>query len=160
MTQQHNHARLTETEKRLPTNVGDTVMTNPENVNIITIGTFERIGGTSWVAGFQELYVIDTAGRMNFTGRLRRTVQVIATATLEKVGGGADLAQLAIAINNVERSKTVAATKNKDPTALTSIGIFQLAEGETIQAVVANMDTTANILVSTANLSVTIGAII
>jgi len=160
MTKQHINAGLAETVKRLPVNVGETVMVNPENVNIITAGSFVPIGGTSWVSGTLNEYTSNTAGRMIYTGRFRRSIQVIATATVEKVGGGADLSQLAIAINNIERTKTVSGTKNKDPTALTSVGVFQLTEGESIQVFVANMDTTANVLVSTANLSVTIGSII
>ncbi len=160
MTKQHINAGLAETVKRLPVNVGETVMVDPENVNIITPASFVPIGGTSWVSGFLNEYTSTTSGRMIYRGRFRRSMQIIATATVEKVGGGADLAQLAIAINNIERSKTLAGTKSKDPTSLTSIGIFQLTEGESIQVFVANMDTSSNVLVSLANLSITIGSII
>ena len=153
MTTQHVNAKISEIIKDLTTNVGDTFLVNPTVAIVTTIGTFVPIGGASWLSDILEKFTSDTAGKLNNSARIPYMVFCIITATLEKVGGGADLAELAVAINNVERTKTVSGTKDKDPSTLTSFGAFDFSEGETAQAFVTNQSTTANILVSNAALT-------
>jgi len=154
MTTQHVNAKISEIVKDLTTNVGDTFLFNPTVAVITTAGVFVPIGGTSWLSDILERFTSDNTGKLNSSGQFPFMVFCIITATMEKVGGGADLAELAVAIDSVERTKTVSGTKNKDPSTLTSLGAFNIQEGSTIQAFVANVDTTANILVSSGALTV------
>lgn len=159
MSVQHVNSKLSELEKSLPINVADTFLVNPAFVVIPAPKTFVAIGGVSWQSDFLRQYTVDTAGKLNYSGPFARDVLIIAAATMEKVGGGADLMQLAVAIDGVERTKTVAGTQNKDPTSLTSLGIFRITTGQTIQAFVANDTTATNILVSTCAVSVISAAV-
>ena len=126
----------------------DTSLTASQTVTIGTAGVFVAIAGVNWVSEVIERFSTNTAGLATYLSPISTKAQVAITATLEKVGGGADEIQLAVCVNGVVSTKTISGTKNKDPTSVTSIGIFTLNTNDTIQAFVANIDSTANIIVS------------
>lgn len=126
----------------------DSFLSASQTVTITTAGVFVAIAGTNWLSDVTERFTTTTAGLMTYDSSISTKSQVAITATVEKVGGGTDLIEIAVAFNGTESDKTMAGTKNKDPTSLTSIGIFTTVATDTFQAFVANIDSTANIIVS------------
>jgi len=123
----------------------DMFLTTSETVIITTQSVFVPINGVNWVSDVEERFTISSAGVMTYLGLVTTKGQIMISATVAKVGGGADEIQLAIAINGNEAVKTVVSTQNANPTSLTSIGVFDLAENDTVQAFVANDGSTSNI---------------
>lgn len=126
----------------------DSFLSASQTVTITTAGVFVAIAGTNWLSDVEERFSTTTAGLVTYLSPISTQSQVAITATVEKVGGGTDEIELVIAINGSTVAKTISGTKNKDPTSLTSIGVFTLTTNDTIQAFVANIDSTANIVVS------------
>lgn len=136
------------------TKTTDTFLTASETAIISVAGTFVAIGGVNWSSDVSERFSTTTAGLATYLSPVDTKSQVSITATVEKVGGGSDLVELGIAINGTVVTKTIAGTKNKDPTSVTAIGVFTLTTNDTIQAFVANIDTTTNIVVSRSTVNV------
>ena len=129
----------------------DTFLTAQETVTINTAATFVAIDGTNWSSDVDERFSVSTSGLLTYLSMVPTKSQISITATVSKGGGGADLLQLAIAINGTEVTKTIVGTQNADPTSLTSAGLFTLSENDTIQAFVANDSGTTNIIVDMSN---------
>ena len=110
------------------------------------------IAGTNWTSDVENRFTTDTAGLVTFIGLEDEDVFVSATATLEKVGGGADLIATRIAINGTTSAKTGGGTESTAPTQTTSQGLFTLSTGDTIQLYAANTGSTADITVTIANM--------
>jgi len=136
------------------TKSADVFLTSPETVVITTPGVFEQVAGANWSSDVAERFTATAAGVVTYISEISTKGQVSLSATVEKIGGGTDEIELAIAIGGTEVTKTISATKNKDPTTLTSIGIFTFNTGDEITMKVANIDTTANIIVSRASINV------
>ncbi len=136
------------------TKTADTFLSASQTVTISTAGVFVAIAGTNWLSDVTERFTTTTAGLLTYDSSISTKSQVAATATVEKVGGGTALVELSVAFNGTEVDKTMSGTKNKDPTSLTSIGIFTTDTTDTFQAFIANIDTTANIIVSRSSVNV------
>lgn len=130
----------------------DAFLTATETVTIGVAGTFVAINGVNWSSDIAERFTISTAGLATYTSEVPTVCLVTTTATVEKVGGGADEIEMKIAINGTVVDKTVSATENATPTTIPSQGSFNLVENDTIQTFVANIDSTANITVSSADM--------
>ena len=136
------------------TKTADSFLTASRTVPIATSGVFVGIAGTDWSSDILERFSSTNTGILTYLSPVSTKAQVIATATVEKVGGGSNLIEMKVAINGTIVNKTVGATDNTQPTQVTSQGLFTLNTNDTIQAFVANQDTSVDIIVSNANLSV------
>lgn len=131
---------------------GDGFMTAAETVTITSSGVYEFINGSNWTSDVQAHFTTSTSGIITYTGLDTMDVEIIATATIEKVGGGSDELCMKIAIDGTVSDKTISCTDNTSPTSVTSIGLFTITNGQEIRLYVANIDGTSNITVSIANI--------
>lgn len=119
------------------------------------------VGGVLWVSDVLQRFESDTSGMLTSTSLTDSNFLSLCTATVEKVGGGADELDLAISINGattgVAFDKSVASTENNNPTSLTSQRLDNISTGATIQAYVRNTDSNSNIIVSRCNLTMVNG---
>lgn len=118
------------------------------------IGVYVAVGGVNWVSDDAHRFTTSTSGLLTYIGLETVDVNITATSTVEKVGGGSDVICSKIAINGIVSDKTIACTQSTAPTGIVSIGLFELATGDTVQLFVGNEGSTANIEVSTANIIV------
>lgn len=133
---------------------GNSFLTTTETVTISDIGVFVAIAGTNWSSTIAERFTTTAAGILTYIAETDINVQILLTSTIEKVGGGTDQLCARIAINGTTQSETESCTENASPTSVTSQGLFNLSNGDTIQGFVANVDATANIIVDLSNLSI------
>lgn len=132
----------------------DTFLTSTETVAISSAGVFVPINGTNWSSDISERFSTTSTGIGTYDSPINSKSLVITTATVAKVGGGADEIEVKIAINGTVIDKTVSSTDNASPTSVTSQGIFTLTATDTIQVFVANIDSTSNIEVSSATMTI------
>lgn len=133
---------------------GDVFLTASRTTPIAMADTYVTIGGTSFSSDVSERFSTTTGGVLTYLPEFDSQTLVIMTATIEKVGGGTDQICGKIAINGTESDKTISCSENASPTTITCIGLFVLSESDTIEGMVANVDATADIIVSAANISV------
>jgi len=124
----------------------DAYLSATQNVVIGTQSAFVPIGGTNWLTDVNDRFTVDTDGLITYVSPIPSKCQVLMSSSLAKDGGGGgEQIDLAIAINDTVIVKTITSTKNSDPSSLTSIGLFDLSETDTIQAYVTNQDGTTDI---------------
>jgi len=126
----------------------DGFLTASETVTISSTGVYVPIGGSNWATDINDRFTVSTGGLVTYIGLRNIEVEVMAFSTVEKVGGGSDKICSKVAINGVVSDKTVGCTQNTTPTGITSVGLFTLSTGDTMQLFVANEDSTADIIVS------------
>lgn len=132
----------------------DLHLTSSRTVPIVTAGVFEDVNGTSWVSSLSERFSTDNAGTVTYDYERDSSVFIIITATVEKVGGGTDQLALRISVDGVDIEASQSVTDNKTPTSLTSALVTTISNGEEIKARVANIDSTADIIMSECKISV------
>ena len=134
--------------------VSDAYLSSSETVTIGAISTFVAVAGANWLSTLGKHFTVDTGGLITYTGLSDIDIFIIATATVEKVGGGGDMICTRIAYNGVDQVRTNACTDNTSPTSVTSHGLFTLSKDDTLQLYVANTQSTSNIIVDQANITV------
>lgn len=134
--------------------IGETYLSSSQTVTINTAGVYESIDGGNWLSDIAELFTTSTAGIITYIGEQTDDFLVQGTATIEKVGGGADQLAMRIMKNSTTSAKTQSVTENSTPTSVISQGVFQLATNDTVELVVANIDSTSNVTASFSNLIV------
>lgn len=137
-------------------NRGDLFLENgSETVTVVAASTFYEIGtpsgGANWNGDVQDRFIFNSAGYLTYIGEQTIDVQVIATATVEKVGGGSDVIEMRIANNwtagNSGLAKSKSQTQNAQPTSITSVALTTVSEGDTIRPIFANNGSTSDIIV-------------
>jgi hypothetical protein len=128
--------------------LADAFLTSSETVTIGSIGVYVAVGGSNWSSDITDRFTVSTTGLATYIGLNTIDVEVSIVSTVEKVGGGADKIGSKIAINGTVQNKTIGVTENATATGLSSIGLFTLVTGDTLQLFVGNEDSTANIIVS------------
>lgn len=128
--------------------LADAFLTSSETVTIGSIGVYVAVGGTNWDSDISDRFTVSTGGLATYIGLNTIDVEVNIVSTVEKVGGGADKIGSKIAINGTVQDKTIGVTENATATGLSSIGLFTLSTGDTLQLFVGNEDSTSNIIVS------------
>ena len=130
----------------------DVFLTSSRTVTINTIGVYEPIAGADWSSSIASRFTTDTAGIVTYTGLSTIGVSIGSPSTVEKVGGGADKICTKIAIDTgsgfAVQDKSLGCTENATPTGVISAGFFTISTGDKIQLFTANLDTTANVIVS------------
>jgi hypothetical protein len=136
----------------------DSFLTASRTVPIASAGVFVAINGTNWSSDVSERFTSTDTGILIYLGEKNIRSQVVGTATLEKVLGGADQICLRIAVNGTTSAKTQSCTENNAPTSVTSQGLFTLAsavvgthDGANNAAVLT--DTTASFVTSGSGLT-------
>ena len=133
-------------------NDADAFLTATETVTIGSIGVYVAVAGTNWSSTISERFTVSTAGIVTYIGLDQLELEIQASATVEKVGGGADKICTKIAIDTgsgfVVQDRTVGCTENSTATGVISMGFFAIATGDQIQLFVGNEGSTANIDVS------------
>ena len=150
----HNNIFVDNSTKNTEVVAGD-YLSASQTVTIGTIGLFVAVGGTNWLSETALRFTASTAGLFTYIGLETVDVTVMAVSTVEKVGGGSDTICSEIAKNGTVEGKTIGCTESTAPTGITSMGLFELATGDTIQLFVANEDSTSNIIVSNSNVIIT-----
>ena len=128
--------------------LADAFLTSAETVTIGTPGLYVAVGGSNWSTDIADRFTVSTGGLATYIGLNTIDIEVSIVSTVEKVGGGADKIGSKIAINGTVQNKTIGVTENATATGVTSIGLFVLSTGDTLQLFVGNEDSTANIVVS------------
>lgn len=127
----------------------------PQVVTISSTGVYVAIGGAEWDSDIGNHFAVSTAGVITYFGLESGDVQILATTTLTKVGGGSDLICTKVAINGTVVDKTVGCTENSSPTQVTSQLLVALEENDTIQLFVGNEGSTSNVEITNSVITVT-----
>lgn len=133
---------------------GNTFLTASRTTPITTLGVFEQIGGTDWDSTVAERFTTTTGGVLTYTPERNTKALIIVSATLSKGAGGSDELALRIAVDGVTNSSTQVTTDNNAPTAVTTSLLVEISEGTEIDAYVANLDTTTDVVVSSCTINV------
>lgn len=133
----------------------DTYLTTQETVTISTAGVFVAIGGTNWQNDVASRFTTSTAGVATYEAEVDDCFMAQGHATVSKVGGGADQLELRIAVNGTTLAKSGSVTENASPTTVSVQALQGLSENDTVQLYVANLDSTSNVVVDVASLTVT-----
>lgn len=138
------------------TKSADVFLTGTETVTNGGLGVFVPVNGTNWTSDISEKFSTTTGGVITYDSEQDDCFFIVATASIEKVGGGANQLAMRISKNGTEDAKSEAVTQSADPTSVTCIAILQLTKTDTITVEVSNLDSgTPNTTVTRANISVT-----
>lgn len=144
-------------------NAGDLFLENgPETVTVSTSSTFYEIGtptgGANWSSDITNRFTFNSAGYLTYIGERKIDVEIIATATVEKAGGGSDVIEMRVAKNwnagQTGLAKSKSQTQNAQPTSITSVALTNLGNGDTIRPIFANNGSTSNIIVEVTSMVV------
>lgn len=140
------------------TGVADSAVTGgsyidvPKIIAVTALNTWTRIDDVSsgvastWTENDVERFTFDdTTGEFTYTGLQDRAVEVIATATILKNGGGADLISIGIALNGVVNPQSEAESQNSTATVVTSVARFNISNGDKISVWTRNRSTATSI---------------
>lgn len=135
-----------------------------ETLAIDTIGRFEEIGvpsggGVTFESDLAKRFTVSSAGVLTYVGETPLCVRLLATAVVDKSGGGSDVLEGRIAVNweDLETgiAKSRAVTQNGSPTNITMNALVDLQPGDNVRLIFANNSTTTNIDILIANLTIT-----
>lgn len=134
--------------------IGDAYVDVPQTVTITTINQFELISDantgsiSTWtMRNLEQFSFDDTTGEFTYIGNETKSIQVTATATIEKVGGGSDRISIACALNGVIQAPSESETQNNQPTSVTSIASFTVAPGDVLAVYCRNKSGTSDIII-------------
>ena len=134
--------------------LADSYLTSTQAVTIGTAGLYVPIAGTNWSSDISDRFTVSSAGLITYIGLANIEIEAMAFSTIELSSGGADKICSKIAINGVVQDKTMSCTENNTPSGVSSVGLFTISTGDTIQTFIGNEDTTGNIDVSESSLIV------
>lgn len=147
-------------------NAADLYLTGgTETITTGSAGDWQEIGvpgtgGVSWASDISDRFTIGTDGVATYIGEKDIEVRVSGRATVEKVGGGADVLEVRLALNwngttsdsGLEKSR--AQTQNADPTTVPIGALIALTENDDIRVIFSNTSGTANIDASVSALEI------
>jgi hypothetical protein len=134
--------------------IADGYLSASRTVTVADPNTFYTIGGADWLTDLSNRFTVGTDGIVTYNGLEPIDISVLATLTVDKLGGGSDNLCSKIAINGVVQDKTIACTNNGSPTVIQSNGLLSIVSGDTIQIMVENQGSTDNIVVDYANIMI------
>lgn len=133
-------------------------LSNQITVTIDSTNTFVLVDQNSWTSVVANKLSVSSSGRVTNITENAITVSVNGFVTMEKVGGGNNYIEARIVKNgNVSATESVATTngtQNGQPTSVPLTGIFTLEPNDYIETYVANTDSTSNIIITSAKLSI------
>lgn len=144
-------------------NRGDLFLENgSETITVTVQSEFYEIGlpsgGANWNGDVQDRFAFNSNGYLEYIGEQAIDVQVIATATVEKAGGGSEIIEMRIGVNwtaaDTGLSKSKSQTQNGQPTSITSVALTRVNPGDTIRPIFANNGSVDNIIVEVTSMVV------
>lgn len=119
---------------------------------VITVATTPVLIAGTWVVEEDSQFTCTAAGRMTYNGTNPIKVPLISSISLAPVSGGSTSLSVYWAKNGtvITNSKRTATASSGAPTSITAPWQLQLTNGDYVECFVANNDTTANVLVSSA----------
>jgi len=147
-------------------NAADIFLTGgSETITTGSAGDWQEIGvpsgGASWSSDVADRFTIGTDGVLTYIGERDIEARISGRATVEKVGGGANVIEVRLSINwngsssdgGLEKSR--AQTQNPDPTTVPIGALVTLSQNDNIRAIFSNVSGTSNIVASISALEVT-----
>ena len=139
-------------------------LTGPETVAIASIGVPVIINDVStsgtniWSLLDVERFTFSTTlGRLTYIGKDDISIEVKAKFNIEKVGGGADEIGVLVAKNGVVQPSSLSVSKNSTVTEVTTFARFSMVTDDFIETAAQNSDATADVIVTNAVVSITLG---
>jgi len=141
-------------ESMFTAQAGLEVFAAPATVTINTIGVPEAITSASWNFSNLERFIegVINEGQVIAQDIAVRRYAISYSATIERVGGGAQTLSIVLLKNGVDVSFNPPITVNTGQIEITRIEIIELTEADTLQVGVVNLVDAADIDVSQANL--------
>lgn len=134
--------------------IGSLSLDSSYTVTVSTQGTFYPIGGSTTVGPNTIRIVQSSNGILQYKGEKDTYVQIIISATVSPPNG--TVVKLALAknrtINNATKNQVTG--QGNTPVSLTTSGMFQVFDGDTFSARIANNSGTSNITIDSYNLSI------
>jgi len=137
-----------------------------ETITTGSAGDWQEIGipgavGVSWANDVADRFTIGNDGVITYVGEDDIEARLSGRATVEKVGGGANILEVRFAVNwdgtvsdgGLEKSR--AQTQNTSPTTVPIGCLVKLSSGDNVRAIFSNTDGTSDIDASVASLEVT-----
>lgn len=141
--------------------VVDYFLLDTNTVTVLVAGDFYEIGTPSvgaWASDLSDRFSVGTDGVITYTGDKTIDIEILATAALEKAGGGSDEIEGRVAINwtagQAGEAKSRAITQNATPTSITIFANITVAPSDTIRLIFANNDGTSNVIVHSCKIDV------
>lgn len=140
-------------------NIACVYLSASETISIAADTTFYEVGGTGFLSKIAERFTVSTSGVMTYIGVNPIDVKATAVATVEKVGGGANILEVRIAKNwttaAVGEVDSAAQTQSSDPTSVPVQTCLEIENGDNIRVIMANNSGTANIIANLSNITIT-----
>lgn len=140
-------------------NIACVYLSGSETITVAASNTFYEIGGTNFLSKIAERFTVTTSGVITYSGVNPIDIKVTAVATIEKVGGGANILEARIAKNwttaAVGEVDSAAQTQNSDPTSVAIQTCLEIENGDNIRVIMANNSGTANIIANLSNITIT-----
>ena len=148
-------------------NAADLFLTGgTETITTGSAGDWQEIGipgggGISWDSDIADRFTVGTNGVLTYVGERDIQVRMSGRATVEKVGGGADVLEVRIAKNwtgaasDGGLAKSRAQTQNADPTTVPIGALTTLTTNDNIRVIFSNVSGASNIDASVSSLEVT-----
>ena len=138
------------------TKAADAYLSTTTTVTIGSSAVFTAIGSTNFLSDNDARFTVSTAGVITYDSESDACFVVTITATIDKVAGGADILAMRVAKNGTSIAKSQSQTQSADPTSVVSHAIISLTKNDTIEAMVANNDTSGDIDAFDMNISITL----
>lgn len=124
-----------------PVNLSIAVISTPVVINDVTTSTLN-----TWTPGIIEGFTFDSnTGTLTYDRIDNISVQVIASSTIAKTGGGLNNIGTKIALNGSPISSSYSITRNTQPTNVTSVAVIQITQNDTISLMGQNDSGTSDI---------------
>lgn len=137
-----------------------------ETITTGSAGDWQEIGvpsggGVTWDSDIAERFTVGTNGVLTYIGEKPIEIQATARATIEKVGGGANVLEARLALNwtgvvsDGGLAKSRAQTQSSDPTTVPLGALIPMVQNDNVRVIFSNTDGTSDIIAAVAALEVT-----
>ena len=145
-------------------NAGDIFLIGgSETIAIASAGDWAEIGvpsggGVTWDSDIADRFTVGNDGVLTYIGERPILVTISARATIEKVGGGANVLEARVALNwtgavsDGGLAKSRSQTQNPDPTTVALGALVDIVQNDNIRIIFSNTDGTSDVVASVASL--------
>lgn len=140
--------------------ISEMALTTTTEITINTQGVPERVATANWSATLEESFTVSSDGETTYIGELDRVFQITFNSAVTKIGGGSDLIEVTIAIDDgggggyIQQAKTTGSTDSTAFATAVASGIFLLQEGDKVAPFVTNQGSVSNANFNVANLQI------
>lgn len=122
-----------------------------ETVTIVST-VFSKIGGTNWIEQISEEFTTDNTGRITYNGIHPQSFAIRIDGNIGKVGGGTDVIEMQVAVNDVVLAASSASTEATISSGVSGEVVVTLDPGDYAEIWVTNQTNGSNIEVAFASL--------